>query len=90
MKARENWEAISVLITRVKDYLEEDDKLALYFDLIKKMYFDVNPVDKTGVKSCMYPYHEIKRVLNNILNPKEIDEDIIYLGVEALGWLWLK
>ena len=60
------------------------------FDLVKKMFFDVNPVEKTGVKSCMYPYHEIKRVLGNMRNPEDTDEDIIYLGVEALGWLWLK
>lgn len=66
------------------DYYNEKD-----FGLIKKMYFDVNPVDATGVKACMYPYHEIKREINNILNSKNKDNKQIYLGVEALGWLWL-
>ncbi|MBC7333105.1 MAG: hypothetical protein H5T85_01360 [Actinobacteria bacterium] len=66
------------------DYYNEMD-----FKLIKEMYFDVNPVDASGVKACMYPYHEIKRVINNILNPDRRDDNQIYLGVEALGWLWL-
>ena len=60
------------------------------FELVKDMYFDVLPVDRTGVKSCMYPYHELKRVIDNALgrnNPP--DERMIYLGVEALGWLWI-
>jgi len=59
------------------------------FDLVKQMYFDVNPVSETGTKSCMYPYHELKRVIYNELDPEHKDEKQIYLGVEALGWLWL-
>ncbi len=59
------------------------------FVLIKKIYFDVNPVNATGVKACMYPYHEIKREINNILGSEDKDNRQIYLGVEALGWLWL-
>jgi hypothetical protein len=59
------------------------------FDLVKDMFFDVNPVCETGVKSCMYPYHEIKRIIRNLRNPQDPDEAIICSGIEALGWLWL-
>ena len=59
------------------------------FDIIKNNYFDVNPVSETGTKSCMIPYHELKRVLTNELYPDQRDDEPIYLGVEALGWLWL-
>lgn len=65
-------------------YLNERD-----FDLVKQMFFDVNPVSETGAKSCMYPYHELKRVINNELDPEHRDDEPIYLGVEAFGWLWL-
>jgi len=37
------------------------------FELVRSMFFDVLPVDRTGVKSCIYPYHELKRVLGNKL-----------------------
>ena len=53
------------------------------------MFFDINPVEETGVKSCMYPYHEIKRLIYNIRHPEEKDDGIICSGIEALGWLWL-
>jgi len=46
-------------------------------------------VDKTGTKSCMIPCHELRRVILNELYPDQKDEEPIYLGVEALGWLWL-
>ena len=59
------------------------------FEIVKNNYFDVNPVSETGTKSCMIPYHELKRVLINELYPKRRDNEPIYLGVEALGWLWL-
>ena len=59
------------------------------FDIVKNNYFDVNPVSETGTKSCMIPYHELKRVLKNELYPDQRDDEPIYLGVEALGWLWL-
>ncbi len=59
------------------------------FDIVKRNYFDVNPVAETGTKSCMIPYHELKRVINNELHPDKRDEQPVYLGVEALGWLWL-
>ena len=65
-------------------YLNEAD-----FDLAKSYFFDVNPVEETGVKSCMFPYHEIKRLIHNIRHPDKKDEQIICSGVEALGWLWL-
>lgn len=73
-----------------KRYLEE--MLALVekdFDIVKNNYFDVNPVTMTGTKSCMIPCHELMRVIKNELCPKERDDVPIYLGVEALGWLWL-
>jgi hypothetical protein len=69
-----------------------DDILALNekdFDIAKEMFFDINPVGETGVKSCMFPYHELKRLIHNIRNPKTPDNDIICSGIEALGWLWL-
>lgn len=59
------------------------------FDIVKREYFDVNPVAETGTKACMIPYHELKRVIHNELDPENKDEEQIYLGVEALGWLWL-
>ena len=59
------------------------------FDIVKNNYFDVNPVSKTGTRSCMIPYHDLKRVLANELYPDKRDDEPIYLGVEALGWLWL-
>jgi hypothetical protein len=59
------------------------------FDLVKDMFFDINPVSETGVKSCMYPYHEIKRIIHNMRQPENQDDGIICSGIEALGWLWL-
>ena len=65
-------------------FLNEKD-----FDIAKEMFFDINPVGETGVKSCMFPYHEIKRLIHNIRHPEAPDDDIICSGIEALGWLWL-
>jgi hypothetical protein len=59
------------------------------FDIAKEMFFDINPVSETGVKSCMFPYHEMKRLIHNIRHPEDPDNDIICSGIEALGWLWL-
>jgi len=59
------------------------------FDIAREMFFDVYPVSFTGVKSCMFPYHELKRLIHNIRHPENPDNDIICSGIEALGWLWL-
>lgn len=59
------------------------------FDIAKEMFFDINPVSETGVKSCMFPYHEMKRLIHNIRHPEATDDDVICSGIEALGWLWL-
>lgn len=59
------------------------------FAIVKEMFFDINPVGETGVLSCMYPYHEIKRLVHNIRHADAPDDDIICSGIEALGWLWL-
>lgn len=59
------------------------------FAIAKEMFFDVNPVGWTGVRSCMMPYHEMKRLIHNIRHPQSPDDDIICSGIEALGWLWL-
>ncbi len=59
------------------------------FSIAKEMFFDIKPVNETGVKSCMFPYHEIKRLIHNIRHPNNPDEEIICSGIEALGWLWL-
>ena len=59
------------------------------FDIAKEMFFDINPVSLTGVKSSMFPYHEMKRLIHNIRHPEDQDTDIICSGIEALGWLWL-
>jgi len=59
------------------------------FAIAKEMFFDINPVSQTGVKSCMFPYHEMKRLIHNIRHPEDPDDDIICSGIEALGWLWL-
>lgn len=58
-------------------------------EIVKNHYFDMNPVDRTGIKTCMIPCHELRRVIKNELDPDHKDETPIYLGVEALGWLWL-
>lgn len=65
-------------------YFNEKD-----FDIAKEMFFDINPVSETGVKSCMFPYHEIKRLIHNIRHPDAPDDGIVCSGIEALGWLWL-
>lgn len=59
------------------------------FAIAKEMFFDLKPVDFTGVRSCMMPYHELKRLVFNIRNPLNPDVDLICSGIEALGWLWL-
>ena len=74
---------------RVRYLKEMFDLNEKNFDIVKNNYFDVNPVFETGTKSCMIPYHELKRVLMNELYPEQRDNEPIYLGVEALGWLWL-
>jgi len=71
------------LLDEILQYNEAD------FDLVKDMFFDVNPVSESGVKSCMYPYHEIKRLIHNIRHPEAPDNAIVCSGIEALGWLWL-
>ncbi|MHB8278434.1 MAG: hypothetical protein ACYDIA_12380 [Candidatus Humimicrobiaceae bacterium] len=66
------------------DYYNERD-----FDIVKELFFDIGIIDASGIRDSMFPYHELKRVINNILNPDSTDDNQIYLGVEALGWLWL-
>ncbi|MBN1299112.1 MAG: hypothetical protein JW997_05440 [Actinobacteria bacterium] len=66
------------------DYYNERD-----FDIVKELFFDIGIIDASGIRDSMFPYHEIKRVINNILEPGKKDDKQIYLGVEALGWLWL-
>ncbi len=84
-----NYDNASTEEERIR-YLEE---MSLHnerdFEIVRSNYFDVNPVSETGTKSCMIPYHELKRVINNGLNPANADNVPVYLGVEALGWLWL-
>lgn len=71
------------LLDQILYYNEKD------FDIAKEMFFDINPVNETGVSSCMFPYHEMKRLIHNIRHPEAQDDNIICSGVEALGWLWL-
>jgi hypothetical protein len=59
------------------------------FAIAKEMFFDINPVGETGVKSCMFPYHEMKLIIYNIRHPESPDNDITCSGIEALGGLWL-
>ena len=72
-----------MLLDEILYYNEQD------FDIVKEMFFDINPVMETGVGSCMFPYHELKRLIYNIRHPKEPDNNVISSGVEAFGWLWL-
>lgn len=58
------------------------------FAIIRENYFDVNPISETGVTTCMIPYHELKRCILNRLDPEHPRKEPIYLGVEALGWMW--
>jgi hypothetical protein len=76
---------------RRRELLQEMDRRNEQdFALVRSLFFDVLPVDRTGVKSCMYPYHELKRVLDNHLGRNvPPDGEMIFLGVEALGWLWI-
>ncbi len=71
------------LLEKILYYNEKD------YDIVKEMFFDINPVNETGVGSCMFPYHEMKRLIHNIRHPEAPDDNIICSGVEALGWLWL-
>lgn len=71
------------LLDEILYYNEQD------FDIVKEMFFDINPVTETGIGSCMFPYHEMKRLIHNIRHPGEEDTDVISSGVEAFGWLWL-
>lgn len=71
------------LLDEILYYNEQD------FDIVKEMFFDVNPVTETGVGSCMFPYHEMKRIIHNIRHPEAEDKNVISSGVEAFGWLWL-
>jgi hypothetical protein len=71
------------LLDEILAYNEKD------FTIAKEMFFDINPVGESGVKSSMFPYHEIKRLIHNIRHPENPDNDIICSGIEALGWLWL-
>lgn len=71
------------LLDEILFYNEQD------FDIVKEMFFDINPVTETGIGSCMFPYHEIKRLIHNIRYPEDEDKNVISSGVEAFGWLWL-
>lgn len=72
-----------------RKYLKEMYRLnEKEFEIIRSNYFDVNPMTEAGVKSCCFPYHEMKRILTNALYPEREDNEPIYAGVEALGWLW--
>lgn len=71
------------LLAEMLEHNEED------FAIAKEIFFDVLPVGWTGVRSCMMPYHELKRELENELHPEDRDDDVICSGIEALGWLWL-
>ena len=71
------------LLDEILYYNEQD------FDIVKEMFFDINPVTETGVGSCMFPYHELKRIIHNMRHPEDKDEEVISSGVEAFGWLWL-
>jgi hypothetical protein len=66
------------------DYYNERD-----FDIVKELFFDIGIINTTGIRSSMFPYHELKRVINNILNPNNLDENQILIGFEALPWLEL-
>ena len=69
------------LLDEILYYNEQD------FDIVKEMFFDINPVTETGVGSCMFPYHELKRIIHNMRHPEDKDEEVISSGVEAFGWL---
>lgn len=71
------------LLDEILYYNEQD------FDIVKEMFFDINLVTETGVGSCMFPYHELKRIIHNMRHPEDKDEEVISSGVEAFGWLWL-
>ncbi|MEE1113845.1 MAG: hypothetical protein UHN88_02090, partial [Eubacterium sp.] len=86
----------SIAYTKETDPVKKDqllDEILLYnekdFDIAKAAYFDINPVTETGIGSCMFPYHEIKREIHNIRHPEDPDNNVISSGVEAFGWLWL-
>jgi hypothetical protein len=91
---------LCLLAVRYDNEKDEEKKKALLnemercneadFALVREMFFDILPCEMTGIRSCMYPYHELKRVIDNALGRNDPpDEQMIYLGVEALGWLWI-
>lgn len=53
------------LLDEILYYNEQD------FDIVKEMFFDINPVTETGVGSCMFPYHELKRIIHNMRHPED-------------------
>lgn len=69
------------LLLELDRYNDED------FRLVRENFFDVYPMETTGIRSCMIPCHELRRVIHNELEPEAADDEMIYLGVEALGWL---
>lgn len=75
--------AKDAILDEILEFNEQD------FSIAREMFFDINPVGETGVKSCMFPYHEMKRLIHNIRHSESQDKDIICSGIEALGWLWL-
>ena len=79
--SEENPEKRTSLLEELKQLNEEN------FAIVKRHYFDICPMTTTGIKSCMIPYHELKRVIENQLHPEAADAEMIYLGVEALGWM---
>lgn len=73
-----------------KKYLEEMLQLNdREFEVIRKNYLDVNPIEETGLQLCMIPNHELRRVILNKLKPEQANPNKIFLDVASLGWLWL-
>ena len=66
------------------DYYNEKD-----FDIVKELFFDIGIIDTTGIRGSMFPYHELKREIKNILKPDNYDGKMIFIGFEALPWLEL-
>ena len=71
-----------------KHLLRMDELNEQEFAIIRSNYLDVNPIEETGMKLCMIPNHEMRRVIHNLLDPEHKDETPIYLDVASLGWMW--
>ncbi len=74
------------LLDEILYYNEQD------FDIVKEMFFDINPVTETGVGSCMFPYHELKRnyicLFDYLFISSQMSAKPYFIGSTGIFLLW--